>query len=64
MSHMVEVGRTTATMNAAVEKMSDEAGSGILYMRFSQLKPDNSKTWRIETPTPEKNTVPTQVAKK
>jgi hypothetical protein len=54
MSHMIAVGRATARMKATVDKMSDEAESGVLYTRFSQWKLNNSKTWRIEIPTPEK----------
>jgi len=60
---MVLSGRETARMRATVDKMSDTTESGVLYMRFSQWKPNNSKTWKIEIPTPEKSRVPTQIVK-
>ena len=61
---MVPSGRAIARMNATVDNMNDEAGSGVLYIRPNHLQPNNARTWYNEIPTPERNRNPTQTVKK
>ena len=56
------LARMIPRTKVTVDTTSDETGSGVLDMRFSQWKPNNVKTWYVAIPTPERNETPTVTA--